>query len=242
MSAIVLETKVTSNDRLWFKLGALSLVIGTILLTILSFVHPHQADPNNNAAVFAEYAADENWLATHLGQLFANFMILVVATFAIYRSLIGENENTANWARLGMITALLTMAVFAVDQGLDGIALKRAVDAWAAAPADMKSIYFGVAESVRWLEYGLNGMYNILQGVSVLFLSLGAALGSIYPRWLGWTGVIAGGAARIYVGIATMSTGFSAWVGIIGMIAFLGGTVWVLALTYFLWSLPGKQA
>lgn len=241
MSALALETKLVRNNQLWFKLGALSLTTGTILITLLSFVHPHQANPNDNLAVFAEYAADKDWLPTHLGQFFANFMILVIATFAIFRSLLGENENAANWARLGMITALLTMAVFAADQGLDGIALKRAVDAWAAAPADSKAIYIGVAESVRWLEYGLNGMYNVLQGLAVLFLSLGAISGSVYPKWLGWTGVLAGGLARIIVGIGTMSTGFSPLVGMIGMIAFLGGTVWVFAVTYLLWKLPGRN-
>jgi len=240
MSVTALETKLVRNEQPWFRLGAISLIVGTFLMTILSFVHPHQADPNNNLAVFAEYADDPGWLATHLGQLFANFIILIVATFAIYRSLISENEYAANWARLGMITALLTMAVFAADQALDGIALKQAVDAWTAAPIDTKSIYFGVAESVRWLEYGLNGVYNVLQGVSVLFLSLGAVSATIYPRWLGWTGVIAGGLARIIVGIATMSTGFSALVGAIGMIAFLGGTIWVFAVTYFLWRMPDK--
>lgn len=241
MSAIALKTNLGNRDRLWFKLGAFSLLAGTILLTILSFVHPHQADPNNNPAVFAEYAADPDWIATHLGQFFASFLVLIVATFSIYRSLASENENIANWARIGMITAGLAMAVFAVDQGLDGIALKRAVDAWAHAPAASKEIYLGTAEGIRWLEYGLNGMYNILQGMSVLFFSIGAVMSSVYPQWLGWLGGIASGLARIVVGLATMTSGFSALVGAIGMIAFLGGTLWVFALTYFLWTLPGQQ-
>jgi hypothetical protein len=191
--------------------------------------------------VFAEYAADAAWIATHLGQLFANFMILILATFAIYRSLVEENENAGNWARLGMLTAALAMTVFAVDQGLDGIALKRAVDVWANAPAATKDIYFGTAEGIRWLEYGLNGMYNILQGMAVLFFSTAAVLSSVYPKWLGWLGIIASGLARIIVGIATLTTGFSTLVGMMGAIAFLGGTVWVFAVTYFLWTLPEKQ-
>ena len=241
MSAIALKTNIVSRDRLWFKLGAFCLISGTVLLTILSFLHPHQADPNNNPAVFAEYATDADWLPTHLGQFFANFMVLVMATFAIYRSLLAENENAASWARLGMITAALAMAVFAVDQGLDGIALKRAVDAWANAPDATKAIYLGTAEGIRWLEYGLNGMYNVIQGMAVLFFSIGALESSVYPKWLGWLGVIASGLARIVVGIATMTTGFSTLVGVIGMIAFLGGTVWVFALTYFLWNLQAKR-
>jgi len=229
------------SARIWFKFGALSLVIGTILFIMLSFVHPHQADPNNNAAVFAEYAADTDWIATHVEQFFANFLIVGIAAFAIYQSLVEENEITANWARLGMITAIVCLAVFAVDQALDAIALKRAVDAWAAAPADTKAVYFGTAESIRWLEYGLNGMYNVLQGLFVLFLSLGMAFSSAYPKWLGWTGVIAGGISRIIVGIATMSTGFSTLVGLVNWIAFLGGTIWVFAAAYFLWKMPVKH-
>jgi hypothetical protein len=236
--AITSQPSPQALDRIWFKFGAACLILGTVLFTAHSFVH--QPNPNDNAAVFAEYAADNNWLATHMAQFSANFLIVGVASFAIHRSLIHENENAASWSRQGILTAAVCLAVFTVDQRLDGVALKRAVDAWAGASADTKAIYFGAAESIRWLEYALNGMYNITLGMFVLFVSLGMTFSSAYPKWLGWTGVVAGGLARAIIGVATLSTGFSPLVGAVHWMAFLGGTIWRFAVTYFVWKMPNK--
>jgi hypothetical protein len=55
-------------------------------------------------------------------------------------------------------------------QAVDGIALKRAVDSWAEAPADEKVAAFRVAEGIRWIEIGTDSVFRILQGsVAVIF-------------------------------------------------------------------------
>ena len=60
----------------------------------------------------------------------------------------------------------MTATAIAVLQAIDGIALKMAVDSWAAAPSQEKSIMFRVAEGIRWIEYGTNSIFRILQGQS----------------------------------------------------------------------------
>jgi hypothetical protein len=59
-------------------------------------------------------------------------------------------------------------ASFTVLQAVDGIALKRAVDAWASAPADREAIAFAAAEAVRWTEIGMNALSYFLLGLTVL--------------------------------------------------------------------------
>jgi hypothetical protein len=39
------------------------------LLFIGTYLHPTKADPNEPVAAFAEYAADQMWVASHLMQL-----------------------------------------------------------------------------------------------------------------------------------------------------------------------------
>ena len=38
---------------------------------VATSLHPLEADPNDPEAAFAEYAADDLWVATHLGQFIA---------------------------------------------------------------------------------------------------------------------------------------------------------------------------
>ena len=49
-------------------------------------------------------------------------------------------------------------AAFGALQVVDGVALKRAVDQWYAAPAEMKPTAFASALTARWTEYGLNSL------------------------------------------------------------------------------------
>jgi len=45
-----------AGNRLWFKIGAVSFILGIVLLLITGILHPHQTAPNDHAAAFAEYA------------------------------------------------------------------------------------------------------------------------------------------------------------------------------------------
>lgn len=81
---------------------------------------------------------------------------------------------------------MLTLASTTILQAVDDVALKWAVDAWADAPADQEVAAFAVAEGLRWTEHGLQGYSNILLGITLILYGLAIALGTVYPRWLGW--------------------------------------------------------
>ena len=57
-------TSQTSLNRI----GAVGTIAGAMLLVVATSLHPLEADPNDPEAAFAEYAADDLWVATHLGQ------------------------------------------------------------------------------------------------------------------------------------------------------------------------------
>lgn len=55
-------------------------------------------------------------------------------------------------ARFAAVSAVVTVALTAVLQAVDGVTLKQTVDAWASAPPAEQAARFASAESVRWLE------------------------------------------------------------------------------------------
>jgi hypothetical protein len=128
------------------------MLVGEIVSFLGGFLHPHTEVPNSHAAVFAEYAAISNWLWVHYLQ-FLSAAILIAGFVVLYQAMARRSPVTS-LERSAPAAGVATVAVFAVNMGVDGIALKRAVDAWVAAPPADKEARFAAAETVRWLEWG----------------------------------------------------------------------------------------
>jgi hypothetical protein len=112
---------------------------------------------------------------------------------AVYYSITAKSEAAAaGIARFAFAAAVLTLASTTILQVVDGVALKWAVDAWATAPADQEAATCAVAEGLGWTEYGLQSYSNILLGLTLILYGLAIALGTVYPRWLGWVAVGSG--------------------------------------------------
>jgi hypothetical protein len=90
----------------------------------------------------------------------------------------------------------------------NGVALKEAVDAWAQAPSSETAIAFQNAELVRWMEWGANSFFRLLQGATVLLFGLAMARSGSVPHVLGWFAMGAG-LAYIAVGVIVGYDGFS---------------------------------
>lgn len=57
-------------------MGAICAIAGSVLFFLGTYLHPMEADPNDAAAAFAEYAADRLWVASHLAQLIGVALIV----------------------------------------------------------------------------------------------------------------------------------------------------------------------
>ncbi len=90
-----------------------------------TFLHPLGSDPGDAPAAFAEYAADANYVWSHLGQ-FLGFFGLAIGLVAFAATF--EPGRAAAWARMGSAGAVASMAVAAAFQAVDGVALKATVD------------------------------------------------------------------------------------------------------------------
>jgi hypothetical protein len=93
---------------------------------------------------------------------------------------------------LAAAATVATAAVWAVLQGVDGVALKQAVDAWTSASETEKAIRFANAETVRWLEWGTQSYFRILLGLSCGLFGVAIVAGRLVAGWLGWLAILAG--------------------------------------------------
>lgn len=164
-----------------------------------------ESDPSDAPAAFAEYAADQLWVWSHLGQ-FIGVALLGTALIALASTF--EPGRPAGCARIGLAGTAATIAVAAALQAVDGVTLKIMVDRWATATGEARTLAFEGAFAVRQIEIGLASLFSFLFGLTSATFSVAMLQSTRYPMWLGTVG-LAGGIGTVATGAAQASMGFS---------------------------------
>jgi hypothetical protein len=211
------------------RVGAVCAFAGCVLLGLGTSMHPMQADPNNAAAAFAEYAADRNWITAHLLQ-FVGAALLLGFMLVLSRQL----RTTSGLRQVATGGAIASLAVAAVLQAVDGVALKAMVDSWAAAPEAEKPVAFSAAFAVRQIEIGLASLLSILFGATSALFGLLLHGDGRYPRWIGGA-AFAGGAGIAAGGVWIARGGFGSVATNIQMPASLMVLAWVVGVAALHW-------
>src|SRR5712691_2845685 len=185
--------------------AAIAAIGGALLLFAGTYLHPMRADPNVPLAAFTEYAADHNWVASHLMQL-CGVALMVAALVLLSRRMAG---GPAAAAALGTVGAMPSLAIAAALQAVDGIALKAILNTWATAPEGEREALFHAAFAVRQIEIGLASVTSVLLGSTVSIYSFALLTDPRFPKWLGLL-AFAGGVPTAIAGIVIAYTGLSA--------------------------------
>jgi hypothetical protein len=178
------------------RMGSVAFIAGIVVVLVSTLFHASIEDLKNHPVLFAVYAQSDPWIAAHISE-FAGVLLIFAGGFVALHRLLARSESgtTASaLAWLGFAVTIVTASTFAILQAIDGIALKRVVDTWYAAPADSeeKLVAFRLAEGIRWTEIGINSMFRILQGTVGVIFGLAIAASAILSRWIGAVGVFAG--------------------------------------------------
>jgi hypothetical protein len=182
-------------------------------------------------AAFTEYAADRLWVTSHLMQLTGVALILTALLLLTQQLEMGGGKV---WSRLAAGGSVTSLAMTAALQAVDGVALKRMVDVWAAAPAPQKEAAFHAAFAVRQVEIGLASMLSLLFGVTVTFYGVALLVGRTYPKWVGGLAIV-GGVPTTVAGLAIAYTGFSGLAMAINMPAGFILLGWMCAMGILMW-------
>jgi hypothetical protein len=175
------------------RIGSIAFLAGAIIAIVSTAFHPSTEDPSNHRLVFAEYASSDSWIAIHIAQFAGVIMVFAGGFVALYRLLVQSESSMASvLAWIGLALAIMTASAFAILQAVDGISLKMAVDSWVATPTEEKAITFRVAEGIRFIEYGTNSIFRILQGTLAIIFGIAIIKSKLLSRWIGGAGVVIG--------------------------------------------------
>ena len=224
----IAESRGDAPRRDDLRLAGALLLAGFVVNGIQRMLlHPSGAE-DDHQAIFTEYAESEVWVATHLAEF-----VLVLVAFAGLLVLCWVVRREAPYlALLAAGAVIVTSATWAVLQGVDGVALKQAVDAWAAASGSEQATRYADAETVRWIEWGLQSYFRVVLAGAFLLLGAGAVVSRLVPSWLGVL-LVVGGLLSLVIGIsvgyAGLESAFQDAVGLAFQLIVLAFAVGVFA-------------
>jgi hypothetical protein len=239
--ANAMQTSGTRTDplaaRKCFLLSAVLLVGGFIVGWIVSLFHAGGiTDPNNHPAVFAIYAQSGIWTTVHLAEFIAT-AVTIVGLLILFYALNLADGIRGLVARVGIVSAGTTLALTAVLYAVDGVVLKRAVDAWASAPDGEKAVRFASAETVRWLEEATNSYQYFLTGLTVILVASLIVWTARIPRPIGYLLGLSG-VTDLVAGWIHGAAGFAPQAvipALLGQLCWLIAGVWLLVSA---WRMP----
>jgi hypothetical protein len=215
-----------------------------VIFLVSTILHPGREDPTNHPLVFAEYAKDQMWVASHIGQFAGGMLAFAGGFIALFRLLArSESGIVSALAWMGLAATIAAGSALAVLQAVDGIALKMAVNYWygispsssADGSEEEKAIAFRIAEGIRWIEIAANSFFRILQGsVGIIFGVAIAASATTLSRWVGALGVFAG-VATIILGVRVAYVGFATVGSIEDTVSTWSYLAWVIILGISMW-------
>jgi len=203
---------------------------GVVVSLVAGLFHADSANANDHPATFAEYARSTIWTAVHLGQFVG--MALLIAGLLVLLVVLTPPDGALAWtARLATVAAVTALALYAVLQAVDGVALKHAVDAWAAAAEPAKASQFATAEGIRWLEWGMRSYQSFVLGAALVLTGAVVAGTGRVSRPVGYLMALSG-AAYVAQGWIIGAEGFASANAIptlAGIVLVLVWSAWLLA-------------
>ena len=197
----MIQTSTPELERTLLRIGSIAFIAGSIITIVSTLFHTTSENPSNQLLEFITYANSYSWTTVHNGQFIGVIIVFSGGFVALYRLLVQSESSMASMlAWIGLALAIMTASAFAVLQAVDGIANKMAVDCWVAAPTEEKVITFKVAEGIRFIEYGINIIFRILQGTVAVIFGITILKSKILNKWICVAGVVIG-AVTIYAGL-----------------------------------------
>ena len=189
-------------------------------------LHP-SGEEDDHHEIFGEYATSDVWVATHI----AEFVLVLVALAGLLVLCRALHREAPALSLLGGGAIIATAATWAVLQGVDGVTLKQSVEAWSSAAVAEEAARYADAETVRWIEWGLQGYFRILLGLTLLLIAAAAVVSRLVPSWLaallGLAGLLSAGIG-VSVAYAGLESGLQNALALIFQLVILVFTVGLL--------------
>ena len=225
--------------RVLFVSAAL-LGIGFVTFFVAAGFHPHEIDPNDHPTSFTQYAQSSGWAADHF-LFFVSAVIMLAGVVALFEALNLNGGITGLTVRLGIAAAGVAVALSAMRYAVDGVVLKRAVDAWASAPDADKMARFVAAEVARWLEEATASYQSFAIGLTLLLVAALIVWTGRVPRAIGVLSALAA-AGYFVLGWIVGAAGFAPQGAIPANVTEFYPLVTGAYIAIAAWRLPARPA
>lgn len=220
------------SDRTLLRTGGVCAVLGTVANVVATAGHGDLPEAGT-AAELAFVAERATWSHVHLLSIIG--VLLWLAGFLALAHCLRRTPGAVP-SRLGLAAAFVGAGVHVVFFSIDGYALKRTADAWAAAAGTAQADLLQAGNLVLLLQNSqFVSAIAFMLGLPFVLFGLAVARSRIYPAWLGWVAVLAG--------LGSLVTGMTRFVGLDQLIpdpvlfpAFaLPASLWIAALGVLMW-------
>jgi hypothetical protein len=211
-----------------WRLAASLLLAGVVVSILAGLLHAEAHDANDHLASFTAYARSGIWTSVHLGQ-FVGMALVNVGLVVLWFALDVQRGALAWTARVGALSAAAALSLYGALQAVDGVALKQAADAWAAAAEPEKAARFATAEGIRWLEWGMRSYQSFLLGAALILLGIVVAARRPVSPVIGCLMALSG-LAYLAQGWIIGALGFAAANSLPTLIGIIATVIWTIWL------------
>ena len=184
-----------------FIIGSLFWMIGSFLL--LGIV-ANANNMQNELKVIGEQV-----VSAQAGELILtlNIIALMVGMVGVYRSITANSAdaNSLAWVRVGFYLFLVGSVFWTLGYAID-VAVASAMANWLAASTPGKEEAYSVVAALTSMSRGTFPMTVVIYWLALIPLGIGMVCSAVYPRRLGWSGLILG-IAGVALGIVQTFNG-----------------------------------
>ena len=172
------------------KISSAGFIVGAILFGASGLMMPHANNPTSDLQEMLKPLGEYQYRTT-ISSLFGmiGFWMTLIGVTGVHHSFTASAARGAVWARLGFYFTLIGTALWTVCWAMDMNAA-NAVANWLAAPIDGKDAAWGVVVTLSAVGRGLVPSTWVLYWLALAFLNIAVVDNDVYPRWLGWAGLI----------------------------------------------------
>lgn len=169
------------------KLNSAGFVTGAILMVIGNLLMPYTTNPTGDLQEMLKPLGEQEFRSEASSLLIAvGFWAIMIGATGLYRSITGDG---APWARAGFYLLLVGTTLQTITLSLD-VATAGAVAKWLAAPVGGKEAAWSVVVALNAVGRGVVPITWVVFWLGFAFLAIGMIGSVLYPRWLGWVGLI----------------------------------------------------
>ncbi len=185
------------------KLGSAGFIIAVLLWMISSVLMLGVITSASNMQDELKQVGEHVVVAQAGELLFAlSSVAVMIGMVGVYHSVTASAASTASgaaWIRMGFYIFIIGTAFWAIGYALD-VALAASLANWLAAPAAGKEAAYSVVAALSATSRGTFPITVVVYWLAFVFLGIGMVRSAVYPRWLGWFGLILG-IAGFFLGV-----------------------------------------